>query len=175
MVNGGDGFNHFPGGGANYDGVSASYGLAGASTTDTTNPSAIRFGAVVGTFSAAPLRSDWFLVGRSNSVTVPPGGAHLHLAINDAYYPNNAGNYLGLLTIGSGPPMSLSIVKMANGVLLSWPDSGTNYVLQCATNLLPAPAWLTVTNIPVAGSGRLSVTVNTAGASRFFRLRQTAQ
>ena len=36
---------------------------ARAQTTNTTNPAAIRLGALVGTFAANPSRADWFLIG----------------------------------------------------------------------------------------------------------------
>jgi hypothetical protein len=177
VANGGDGHNYFPGGGANYDTASGSYGLAGTTSTDTANPFAIRFGAVVGTFSPTPLRSDWFLVGLSNTVTVPTGGAHLYLAISDAYYFNNNGSYSGLLTAQTKPlalaSTSLSIVTLPNGVLLSWPDSATNCVLEAKTNLGQS-AWQTVTNTPVRGSGMLSVTLEAAANGSVFRLRATS-
>ena len=62
---GGDGVNHFPGGGANFDVASTQFGIAGAMTTDTTDHSAIRFGSVIGTFSGDPDRTDWFFIGSS--------------------------------------------------------------------------------------------------------------
>jgi hypothetical protein len=93
---GGDGINHFVGGGANYDfaasGLSA-FAFAGPMTTDTTNPNDIRFGAVVGTFSSSPSREDWFPIGTGRRVTVSGVGAHLYLAVNDTYSANNHGAY----------------------------------------------------------------------------------
>lgn len=54
-VGGGDGINHYPGGGMNYDWESATvYGFAGKATTDTTDPATIRFGCVVATFLNDP-------------------------------------------------------------------------------------------------------------------------
>jgi hypothetical protein len=99
---GGDGFNHFVGGGANTD-LSGNYGLAGfpfagATTTDTTSSTAIRLGALVGTFSLNPARSDWFVLGTSTTLTVPGGGAQLYLAVNDSYSPDNHGTYSVTLT-----------------------------------------------------------------------------
>jgi hypothetical protein len=177
IANGGDGHNHFPGGGANYDTASGSYGLAGAESTDTANPFAIRFGAVVGTFNPTPVRSDWFFIGLSNTVTVPTGGAHLYLAVSDAYYPNNQGSYSVLVMNQSQLPASgsasLSIVTLPAGVLLSWPDSATNYILEAKTNLGQSP-WQTVTNAPVRGSGMLSVTLEAAANGSVFRLRATS-
>src|SRR5438067_2798 len=75
IVNGGDGINHFPGGGANYDNAPAPpagpYAFAGAQTTDTTSPLAILFGTVVGTFTNTPTRADWFRIGTGGTFTVP--------------------------------------------------------------------------------------------------------
>ncbi len=93
---GGDGINHFVGGGANYTISGGSqFTFAGAQTTDTTNPADIRGGAIVGTFSSAPTIADWFLVGTGGVFTIPAGGAHLYLAVNDTFNANgdNHGSY----------------------------------------------------------------------------------
>ena len=84
---GGDGINHYAGGGANVDTDNDDYGFAGATTTDTTDPLTIRVGSVVGTFSPDPSRSDWFFIGTGTSVVVPAGGADLYLAVNDTVLP----------------------------------------------------------------------------------------
>jgi hypothetical protein len=98
QVAGGDGTNHFPGGGGNYDSVAGDHSpwaAQGPITTDTTNPQAVRFGEVAGTFSANPVpnSSDWFAVGFGGAFQVPPGGAELGLVIADTYYSNNVGSY----------------------------------------------------------------------------------
>lgn len=105
---GGDGTNHFAGGGSNFDAYAHSinysqspfadatefaFGYAGKKTTDTTDAQAIRLGSLIGTFSAAPTRSDWFLIGNGTSVIVPGGGATLLLAVNEGYHQNNSGAY----------------------------------------------------------------------------------
>ena len=99
---GGDGINHFIGGGANFDtgsqGSSVEFGFAGVETTDTLDPGTIRFGAVVATFSATPTRADWFFLGASGTLTVPSGGSHLYLAIQESFAVNNSGAYTGELT-----------------------------------------------------------------------------
>jgi hypothetical protein len=117
---GGDGTNHFAGGGANYDTAPVPdwghYGFAGAQTTDTTDPGAIRFGAVVGTFAASPSRQDWFLVGAGTQVTVPSGGAHLYLAVQDGTTANNLGSYGVTYSVVAAPvPLPSS---MAGGLVL---------------------------------------------------------
>ncbi len=102
-VGGGDGINHYPGGGANYDDISNEYGFAGAITTDTTDPLTIRVGCVVGTFASDPSRSDWFSIGDGTSVVVPPGGADLYLAVNDSYSLNDTGAYSGSIAVVPEP------------------------------------------------------------------------
>lgn len=115
---GGDGINHFVGGGYNYF-PNYGFGFAGKMTTDTTDPAAIRYGALVGTFSANPTRSDWFLVGTSATIIVPTGGAHLYLAVNDA--PGNSGDnhgaYTGsvVVTPAATTPEPASIAMLAIG------------------------------------------------------------
>jgi hypothetical protein len=89
----GDGINHFSGGGGNYDFSGSGWMFAGLQTTDTTNPLAIRSGAVVGTFSSTPTRSDWFLIGTGGTFTIPAGGASLFIAVNDSFSPDNHGAY----------------------------------------------------------------------------------
>jgi len=100
-INGGDGINHFSGGGINYDIYGRVYGPAGALTTDSTRTDAIRFGALIGTFSNTPSRGDWFLIGLGTSVTVPTEGANLYMAVSDSYWPNNQGAYTGTVQVRS--------------------------------------------------------------------------
>jgi hypothetical protein len=139
-VGGGDGINHFAGGGLNYDATGSEYGFAGAMSTDTTNPAVIRLGAVVGTFSANPTRSDWFLIGLDSTFVVPGGGAHLYVAVNDDYNPDNHGTYSGILTINSVPePASLAMVAV--GAVVTGGTSAGGRRGRWPTGREPAPAW----------------------------------
>jgi hypothetical protein len=118
---GGDGLNHFPGGGCNYDvalGGAGAFGPAGAMTTDTTDPGALRFGSVIGTFSPSPGRSDWFLIGLADTVVVPQAGAHLYVAVHDSNYGNNVGSYSGSLLVVP-EPSALALVGLGAGSLLA--------------------------------------------------------
>jgi DNA-binding winged helix-turn-helix (wHTH) protein len=108
MTFGGDGTNHFPGGGANLVPPS-SFGFAGALTTDTRHPNAIRVGAVVGTFSSTPTRDDWFSIGRGTQVTVPAGGAHLYVAVNDVHSGDNHGFFTLAAPMPSDRPFLLPL------------------------------------------------------------------
>lgn len=103
---GGDGINRFVGGGANFDAYAYSinysqapfanaeefaFGYAGAKTTDTTDPNAIRLGSLIGTFSTSPTRADWFLIGTGTTITSP--GGTLLVTVNEGYHQNNTGAF----------------------------------------------------------------------------------
>lgn len=103
--------NSFSGGGANWDFSSSGFGFAGPQTNDTTDSSAIRFGAVVGTFPSSPTRADWFVVGYGGNFTVPPGGSDFFVAVNDSYNPDNHGNYA--LTYSSVPEPAAGALYLA--------------------------------------------------------------
>ena len=92
---GGDGINHFAGGGGNFDAFASGNAFAaeGKPTTDTTDPGAIRFGAIAGTFAASPTATDWFLIGNGGTFIVPVSGGTLQIVVVDTYYPNNSGSF----------------------------------------------------------------------------------
>ena len=172
-VSGGDGTNHFVGGGANYDTNSGSYGIAGAQTTDTTSSAAIRFGAVVGTFVGTPARGDWFNVGLSNSVVVPAGGAHLYLAVSDAFSGNNAGSYSGDLQVQQSSTIVMSISRPVAGQLtIGWSTvSGQKYQLLYRTNAA-STNWGTWGPVLTATNSSLSVQdTNNPDAQRLYRVQ----
>jgi len=100
---GGDGTNHFPGGGMNYSTRVAglNWPVAGKLTTDTRDAAAIRFGAAIGTFADNPERADWFPIGFGTTVAVPQGGRHLYLLVNETWWGDNSGAYQ--VTIGDRP------------------------------------------------------------------------
>ena len=98
-VAGGDGINHYPGGGTNWTGTQ--WTELGAQSTDTLNPGTIRFGTLVGTFSPTPSAADWFVIGRDRIVTAPSTGAHLYAAVLDCAagcHTDNFGRYT--VTVG---------------------------------------------------------------------------
>ena len=110
---GGDGTNHFPGGGANVDFTGSGFGFASKLSLDTTDASSARHGAVVGTFAVSPQRSDWFLIGTDAAFVVPAQGAHLYLAVNDSVNGDNHGTYAGHLAKSAAPaPASLPLFAL---------------------------------------------------------------
>jgi hypothetical protein len=115
---GGDGTNHYVNGGANFD-SGFGFGFAGSQSTDTTDASTVRFGAVVGTFSSAPSRGDWFLIGNGTVLTVPAAGStHLFVAVNDVFPANNAGSYSVTVEAADSVPEPISIALITPGLLL---------------------------------------------------------
>jgi len=108
-VDGGDGINHFPGGGLNYDVNNKDFGFAGKQTTDTTDPAAIRLGALVGTFKSQPTNLDWFVIGNGTTLTVPAGGADLYLAVNDTANGDNSGTYSISISTASSPVPDITL------------------------------------------------------------------
>jgi hypothetical protein len=95
-VAGGDGINHFVGGGGNYDhtpGTNSFWAAEGKKTTDTTDPGAIRFGALAYTFHTNPTSTDWLTLGYGGTFVTPAGGGTLLMVVADTFYPNNTGGY----------------------------------------------------------------------------------
>jgi formylglycine-generating enzyme required for sulfatase activity len=63
----------------------------------------------------------------------------------------------------------LSIALAGRQVVLSWPTTATNFVLQSTTNLSPA-AWSTNSPAPVVVNGQNTVTNAISGTHQFYRL-----
>jgi hypothetical protein len=128
-VAGGDGINHFAGGGGNYDlfpDGHSPWALQGPQSTDTALSQApftpgviLRFGALAGTFMANPGPTDWFLVGFGGQLTVPAGAPPLKLVVVDAFYPNNSGSYA--VAIDSVPEPAAIWLAFSGFVLFGLP------------------------------------------------------
>ena len=67
------------------------------------------------------------------------------------------------------PPPTLAIQYIGNQILVSWPASQTNYLLESATSLAPSN-WSPVTNTPVPADITQTVNLNLSNTNRFFRL-----
>jgi hypothetical protein len=93
---GGDGINHFTGGGGNFDlfpGDHSAWATQGKQTTDTMDVGALRFGALAYTFQTNPTATDWFLLGYGGTFVTPQGGGTLLMVVVDTFYTNNTGSY----------------------------------------------------------------------------------
>ena len=94
-------------------------------------------------------------------------GAHLVTATDSAGLTNSASVKIYLLR---QPPPQLAIERSGNQLLLSWPASVTNFVLESSLSLAPAN-WITVTNVPVAADATQTVTSDLSAQTKFFRLQ----
>lgn len=92
---GGDGINHYAGGGTNFDTVNpGTFPAIGKHTTDTTDndPHVLRLGSIAYTFAANPGQLDWLLLGYGGLISSPTGGT-LKVMIVDTAYWNNTGGF----------------------------------------------------------------------------------
>ena len=122
-----------------------------------------------------------------HSFAIPSGGT-LDSTNSDGMYPNGrlvlsghtlygttqSGGSFGngtlfsyLLPSPPAPTPSLSIASVGNQLVVFWPASATNYILQSTTDQA-SPNWTTATDaVPV-----IAVTVSNTSPQRFFRLQQ---
>jgi hypothetical protein len=74
------------------------------------------------------------------------------------------------LLFSSLPGPSLSIVRSNNDVIVKWPDSSIEYVLQENSNL-DAANWTSVMPLPTDDGTNQNVTISPVTGNRFYRLR----
>src|SRR5262245_44388751 len=66
---------------------------------------------------------------------------------------------------------AIQFARQGDELVLSWPVSATNLVLESAVTLGVAFAWLEVTNTPVVVGDSFQVITGTTNSSSFYRLR----
>jgi hypothetical protein len=84
-----------------------------------------------------------------------------------------AASECALLLVCSGAMaagVELKISKVGTSVVVSWPASATNFVLESSSSL--ATGWTAVTNAPATNQQVVSVTLPMAGDQKFFRLKE---
>jgi hypothetical protein len=120
-TNGGDGTNHFPGGGINFDMLNpVPYAPEGKQTTDTSDPGALRLGALAYTFATDPTATDWKLLVGTNGIgtlSTDTGGV-LKLIVVDTYHPNDTGGYNVTISDTSVPEPSAAWLAFSGVALL---------------------------------------------------------
>jgi hypothetical protein len=162
---GGDGVNHFDGGGMNFVPNHGTIGwpVAGKRTTDSQDAATIRFGALIGTFSESPKPEDWFCIGFEKKVKVPSGGAHLYLLVNDSAYSDNSGGYRAMVELSriqSDPSsadtssktaavytLSSKVIELPKDQVFGWTvpnDLGLSSMVESSPDLV---RWVRATNI----------------------------
>jgi hypothetical protein len=74
-------------------------------------------------------------------------------------------------TIVIGSPVELTVAQVADQVVLSWPRTIADTLLEGTSVLGTSAQWLWVTNTPTVGPSLISLTLPAAG-TEFFRVRR---
>jgi hypothetical protein len=74
-------------------------------------------------------------------------------------------------TLQTVPPPTLGILRAANQVVLVWPSTASNFVLQASAVLGGAASWSPLTNGVVSSGGYYFFTNALGAGSQFFRLQ----
>jgi hypothetical protein len=109
---------------------------------------------------------------RTNPVSVAQFntlGSAFGITASDNYAYLASGEW-GLQILRIGPPeVWLSVERISNDVLLSWPATATNFLLRSTASLI-LPDWQPVPITPQAQGGFYRVTVPATNSAAFFRL-----
>lgn len=82
-----------------------------------------------------------------------------------------AGGNTGPFTLNwTAVPDGRPAVTIAQKIMVSWPTTTTNYVLEAA-DALTGSQWNLVTNTPVLVDGEIAVILDPSGTGRFYRMR----
>jgi uncharacterized repeat protein (TIGR01451 family) len=102
-------------------------------------------------------------------------GRYTNLAVvagaeQDPVFGNNVS--AGVVAVLGDASRLLKIQPIAGGKLVvTWPTSALDFVLQSTTNLRPSAAWSTAPGTPVITGGELRLTNTPAAIRQFYRLR----
>ncbi len=110
------------------------------------------------------------------AITAPPGTGSYTAAFEAFLVDTKTG---AAVPGGSSGPFTLNwtvvpdgrpMVEIAQTIMVSWPTTATNYVLEAA-EALTSSTWDLVTNTPVLVDGQMAVIVEPGAAFRFYRMR----
>ncbi len=108
-------------------------------------------------------------------VTAPPG-TDTYEATFEAFLVNTEtgvevpNSSTGPFTLNwTSLPDGRPALNIAQKIVIAWPATATNYVLECA-DMLPCSNWARVTNAPVMVDGQPAVVLDAKDGKRFFRM-----
>ena len=109
-------------------------------------------------------------------ITAPPN-TNSYSATFEAYLVDSTSG-LEVPASSTGPftlnwtsvPDGRPALSLAQKIVIAWPASATNWVLEAA-DTLPSANWTTVTNAPVMLEGQPAVVLGASEAGKFFRMR----
>src|SRR5262249_29414917 len=87
---------------------------------------------------------------------------------SDSNAANNFAQAVTVLVLPQSRLLRIEEVANTNRVIVSWPASPVNFLLQAASSLDAANCWITVLSPPVLIDGRNRVTNDITDTSRFY-------
>jgi uncharacterized delta-60 repeat protein/uncharacterized repeat protein (TIGR01451 family) len=101
--------------------------------------------------------------------------ASCYSGIVDPLKANNSAAVKTIVQSGIVPTVTLSISLAGSDVIITWPVTPGNFILESATNLVAPVVWSAATIPPlVVVGGQNTVTVPISGSRQFFRLHGTS-
>jgi uncharacterized delta-60 repeat protein/uncharacterized repeat protein (TIGR01451 family) len=101
--------------------------------------------------------------------------ASSYSTVVDPLKANNSASVKTIVQSGVLPALTLSISLAGSDVIISWPVTPGNVILESATQLNPPVVWSAATIPPsVVVGGQNTVTIPIAGSGQFFRLHGTS-
>jgi hypothetical protein len=113
------------------------------------------------------VRSEWMGSRFNGPAAIVATGSDLFFAGSIAAAGQKPSHHIARWRI----PHSLAAQRSGDTFALSWPSTGSNFVLE-ATSDLSLPDWQVVAQVPVVVGDRLVVTNGLSQASQFFRLER---
>ncbi len=117
-------------------------------------------GNSLGTATTQPYSIDVIILG---------GGAYTLSAVAT---DNSGTSVTNSVNITVNAPPAISAHFSASQLVLSWPDSAANYVVQVTHSLVPPVAWSPATVTTVKANGQVTATITPTTAPAFYRLSQ---
>src|SRR4029079_7539108 len=102
---------------------------------------------------------------RTTSATLADDGATFTVRIANHFSTNQCSAVLRVR-----PATVLSITRLSDQMVLSWPASALIYRLQSASMLPASNTWMSVPGGPILSGGVYRVTNSISGAQKFFRV-----
>ena len=124
----------------------------------------------VSTLAGQPQRPGSTDATGTNALFKKPWGVAVDSA-GDLFVADYANSTIRKGTFPSSSLPALQILVLNNQVVLSWPGSASNYVLESSAALSQTIGWLPVTNNVFIAQGNLVYTNSMDAASAFYRLR----
>lgn len=88
--------------------------------------------------------------------------------VMEAPFKNNFG--ARILAVAAAPQIRLTITKVGNNLLITWPSDDPTFKLETKTDL-NSGTWTQVSTAPTLNGSRYEVVVPIGGGNQFFRLR----